>query len=92
MIYPGWIQPIGKLPQSASFDQSQGDGNGDYYNQPPTASHFSRKRHSLDLLPGLQDALQSLRDGDVRHNLQKEFEGNFPTNCAKHSTRTSLNF
>ncbi|MFL2938624.1 MAG: hypothetical protein ACJZ7A_05950 [Opitutales bacterium] len=57
-------------PLSASFDQNQGDGNGEYYNHPPTASHFSRKRHSLDLLPGLQDALQSLRDGDVRHHLQ----------------------
>ena len=56
---------------SSSFNHSQGDGDGDYYQQPPTASHFSRKSRSLGLLPGLQEALQSLQDGNVRHSLQK---------------------
>jgi hypothetical protein len=60
-----------KASLSSSFNQDESDGNGEYYNQPPTASHFSRKRHSLDLLPGLHDALQSLRDGKVRLCLQK---------------------
>ena len=63
-----------KLQSSLTPSFKQGDDDsGDEQNPTyiPISPEFSEKRPALDLLPAVQEALQSLRAGELKHNLKR---------------------
>ena len=57
---------------ASSFKQGNDDcGNEQNPTYVPISPEFSGKRPALDLLPAIQEALQSLRAGELKHNLKR---------------------
>ncbi|GEM_PF-2347303 len=57
---------------TSSFKQGNDDsGNEQNPTYIPISPEFSEKRPALDLLPAVQEALQSLRAGELKHNLKR---------------------
>ena len=56
---------------TSSFKQGNDDsGNEQNPTYIPISPEFSEKRPALNLLPAVQEALRSLRAGELKHNLK----------------------
>ena len=59
-------------PLSSSFHHDDGEaGREEQGHPPPISAHFSNKKVSSTWLPGLKDALESLRDGEFKLRLHE---------------------
>ena len=57
---------------SSSFHHEDGEaGREEHGHPPPISAHFSNKKVSSTWMPGLKDALESLREGDFISRLQE---------------------